>query len=94
MWDVLGSASAVEESVVLATGLANAAYFVRRGAGNAGSRRLAALLLAVLYGGTAVLALALLLGGLEEGAVGVALRAPLTAGNAVTFGLIVIGGRR
>ncbi len=94
MREVLTWVSAAEESMVLATGLANAGYFVGRAAGNGTPRRLAAALLAALYAGTAALALALLVGSLDEGAVGVALRAPLVLGNAVTFALIVIGERR
>ena len=94
MRDVLGWAGAAEGSMVLATGLGNAGYFFRRALRNGEHRRLAAALLGVLYAGTAGLALTLLVGGLEEGAIGVALRAPLVLGNTVTFALIVIGERR
>ncbi len=94
MRDVLGWTSTAESSVVLATGLGNAGYFLRRALRNGERRRLAAALLAVLYAGTAALALALLVSGLDDGAVGVALRAPLVLGNAVTFALIVMGERR
>lgn len=92
--ELFGWASAAESSVVLATGLGNAGYFLRRALRNGDGRRLAAALLAALYAGTAALAFALLFGGLDEGPVGVALRAPLVLGNAVTFALIVIGERR
>ena len=56
MRDILGWVSAAEEATVLATGLANAGYFLAR-AGTRPPRRVAALLLAGLYGGTALLAL-------------------------------------
>ncbi len=92
--EVLAWVSGAEEWVVLATGIANAGYFTRRALGAGGARQAAALLLAVLYAGTAVLALELLVGGLEGGASGVASRAPLAVANAVTFALIVMGARR
>lgn len=94
MRDLVGWASAAEESVVLTTGLVNAGYFARLAVGNGEPRRPAAALLAALYAGTAGLALSLLVGGLEDGLTDLLLRAPLVLGNAVTFALIVIGGRR
>ena len=94
MRELVGWASAAEESVVLTTGLVNAGYFGRRAAGNGQPKRLAAVLLAALYAGTAAVALAVLLGGLEDGLAGLLLRAPIVVGNAVTFALIMIGERR
>ncbi len=93
MRDVLSWAGAAEGSVVVATGLVNAGYFATRARGNR-PRRLAAIVLTLLYLGTAALAVELLSGGLGEGPAVVALRAPLVVGNSATLLLIVLGASR
>ncbi|MCC6238346.1 MAG: hypothetical protein IT299_12365 [Dehalococcoidia bacterium] len=92
MRDILGWVSATEETVVLATGLANAGYFLGRLRDSA--PRQALLLLAALYGGSALLALAQLAGGLEETPGGVALRVPLVVGHLATFLVLLMGRGR
>ncbi len=92
MRDILGWVSATEESVVLATGLANAGYFLGHVRNSA--PRKALLLLAAIYGGGSLLTLAQLAGGLDEGPGGVVLRAPLAVGNIATLGLLVLGRGR
>lgn len=92
MRDILGWVSATEESIVLATGLANAGYFLGRLRDSTPRRAL--LVLATLYGGSALLALADLGGGLDEVPGGIVLRAPLVAANTATFALLVLGRAR
>ncbi len=92
MRDILGWVSATEESVVLATGLANAGYFFGRLRDRA--PRKALVLLATLYAGSALLALAQLAGGLDEAPGGVVLRVPLVVANVATFVLLVVGRGR
>lgn len=92
MRDILGWVSATEESVVLATGLANAGYFLGRLRDSAPRRAL--LLLATLYGGSSLLALAQLAGGLDDVPGGVFLRAPVVVANVATFAVLVLGRGR
>ena len=92
--DVWGSLSAAEDTVVAASGLANAWYFANRARESAGSRRLAGTLLAALSGGAAAVALALLAGDYAEGWSGAVARVPLMLGSAATFVLVVIGRGR
>ena len=94
MNDVWDSLSAAEDTVVAASGLANAWYFASRARGSVGSRRLAGSLLTALSGGAAALALALLAGDYAEGWSGAVARMPLTLGSATTFLLVVIGRPR
>ena len=92
--DVWGSLSAAEDTVVAASGLANACYFASRARASAGPRRLAGALLAALSGGAAAVALALLSGDHAEGWSGAIARVPLMLGSATTFALVVIGRGR
>ena len=94
MNDVWGSLSAAEDTVVAASGLANAWYFGNRASESAGARRLAGVLLATLSGGAAAVALALLAGEYAEGWTGAIARVPLMLGSATTFVLVVIGRQR
>jgi putative intracellular protease/amidase len=95
--DVWASLTTAEDSVVAVSGVANAWYFARRAQRSeegARARRFASGLLAVLCGGAAVLALALLAGGHAEGWPGAIARVPLVVGSATTFALVVAGRRR
>jgi hypothetical protein len=91
-WSV-GWISATEDSVVVATGLANPGYFARRAATSSRPRFAAAAVLVGLYAGSAALALGLLV-GIEDGATAAALRVPLVAANLATCSLLLAGARR
>lgn len=95
--DVWTSLAVAEDSVVAASGIANAWYFTRqarRARPPARARRFAGLLLAALCGGAAAVALVLLAGGHAEGWPGAVARVPLVMASATTFALVVIGRRR
>jgi hypothetical protein len=92
--DVWASFSTAEDTVVAASGLANAWYFANRARASAGSRRLAGSLLTALSGGAAAVALALLAGDYAEGWSGAIARMPLMLGSAATFVLVAIGRRQ
>lgn len=89
--------SVIEELATAGTGAANAIYFTGRAlrAGAAARRRTAALVLAMLFLGSALSATASYAGGGSDGGVAVALlRLPLVAGNVGAFTLILAGAGR
>jgi ammonia channel protein AmtB len=88
-WDSLAAA---EDTVVAASGMANAWYFGGRALASTGPRRRAGVLLTSLSGGAAALALALLAGDRAEGWPGAVARLPLLLGS-VSTSLLVVAGR-
>jgi hypothetical protein len=93
LWAQLASG---EDAATVASGLANASYFANRARLARGSARLAALLLALLCGGSALEVLVLLDG--REAAVEPWLvtgaRLPLLAGNVTILWVVLKGARR
>src|SRR5688500_549865 len=89
--DVWGALSAAEDTVVAASGLANAWYFANRYRESAGSRRLAGALLTALSGGTAAVALARHARDQADGWSRAVARMPLMLGSAATYVLVAIG---
>lgn len=91
-WDQI---SVVEELATAGSGAANAIYFSGRSlrAGVGRRRRVAALVLATLFLGTALNVVSAQLVG-DGGALAAALRLPLLAGNIAAFSLILAGAGR
>ncbi|MQA00305.1 MAG: hypothetical protein GEU80_13425 [Dehalococcoidia bacterium] len=82
-----------EEAAIAGSGAANAAFFARRAAGLHGPRRLAAAVLAALFGGVAIEAVGdLALGAGGTGADVVLGQTPLLLAMAAA-GWLTIGGR-
>ncbi|RLT41285.1 MAG: hypothetical protein DWI58_09100 [Chloroflexi bacterium] len=90
IWNGLGEA---QSAAIAASGSANALYFARRVATSIGARRIAAAVLAGIFGGVALDAVGGLGGGASE-AVEVAQRAPLLIATLATNALLAIGARR
>lgn len=82
-----------QELATAGSGAANAAYFAGRVVRERGPRRVAAMVLTVLFAGVSLSAGAQLLAG-DPGAGAVLVRLPLLAANLAALAIVALGARR